>query len=366
MLKRLEVANYRSLKDVVVGFKKFNVLVGLNASGKSNILDCFALLSESLTFFHNLSPLFDRRGSFQHVVFQGDDCGAPPHHPASPTRAYFTMKANFYDGHAYEYYLKCVKGNVEERWLKVNGNTLISEHQGSGKYLSKEGKEEKFTVSWKDLVNTVSNDFALRYMSKWRSYSFLTPQIRRTLPAKKRFVLEWDGSNLAQVLLSLKTERPKTFTAIEDILKLAIPEVEELLTPLTEEGQTYVAVREKGFRDAFDYHQLSDGTLRLLAYITALNLDADLLCFEEPENFVHPQLLRLLVEILKKSDKQAILSTHSPYFMDFVEPEDLIIVEKEEGKTKVRRIEEEEEKKRIKALLEEGIPLGEAYYSGAI
>ena len=69
---------------------------------------------------------------------------------------------------------------------------------------------------------------------------------------------------------------------------------------------------------------------------------------------------------MKKSDRQAILSTHSPYFIDFVEPEDLIIVEKEEGKTKVSRIEEENAEKRIKALLEEGIPLGEAYYSSAI
>ena len=354
MLKRLEVESYKSLKEVVVSFEKFNVLVGLNASGKSNILDCLALLSESLEFFRNLSSIFDRRGNFQHVVFQGED--------------EITMKANFSDdyGHEHEYYIKCIRGNVAERWLKVNGNTLISEQQGSGKYLSKEGKEEKFNVSWKDLVNDISNNYALRYMSKWWSYSFLTPQIGRTLPAKKSFILEWDGSNLAQVLLSLKTERPKTFTAIEDVLKLAIPEIEELLTPLTETGQTYVAVREKGFRDAFDYHQLSDGTLRLLAYITALNLDADLLCFEEPENFVHPQLLGLLVEILKKSDRQAILSTHSPYFIDFVEPEDLIIVEKEEGKTKVSRIEEENAKKRIKALLEEGIPLGEAYYSGAI
>lgn len=354
MLKRLEVESYKSLKEVVVSFEKFNVLVGLNASGKSNILDCLALLSESLEFFRNLSSIFDRRGNFQHVVFQGED--------------EITMKANFSDdyGHEHEYYIKCIRGNVAERWLKVNGNTLISEQQGSGKYLSKEGKEEKFNVSWKDLVNDISNNYALRYMSKWRSYSFLTPQIGRTLPAKKSFILEWDGSNLAQVLLSLKTERPKTFTAIEDVLKLAIPEIEELLTPLTETGQTYVAVREKGFRDAFDYHQLSDGTLRLLAYITALNLDADLLCFEEPENFVHPQLLGLLVEILKKSDRQAILSTHSLYFLDFVEPEDLIIVEKEEGKTKVSRIEEENAKKRIKALLEEGIPLGEAYYSGAI
>nr|MDO8077031.1 AAA family ATPase [Candidatus Freyarchaeota archaeon] len=214
-------------------------------------------------------------------------------------------------------------------------------------------------------MGKVSNDYALRHMDRWRFYSFTVPSIRRENSARKQLNLERDGSNLAQVLLTLKTERPKAFSAIEEVLKLAIPEVEELLTPLTEEGNTYVAIQEKGFAP-FDYHQVSDGTLRLLAYITALNLDADLICFEKPENFVHPQLLRLLAEILKKSDKQIVLSTHSPYFLDHLEPEDLIIVEKKDGKTKLRRVEAEKQKKEIQNLLEEGIPLGEAYYSGAI
>ncbi len=249
--------------------------------------------------------------------------------------------------------------------MKANETTLISERHGKGKYITKDGKEETFNVSWQELIGYVSCDYALKYLSRWRFYSFLTPQIRKTLSAKKHLILERDGSNLAQVLLSLYTERKETFTAIEDMLKLAIPEIEELLTPLTERGETYIAVREKGYAP-FDYHQLSDGTLRLLAYITAIHLDADLLCFEEPENFVHPFLLRLLVEILKNCNKQVIVSTHSPYFIDHVEPADLIIVEKEEGKTKVRQIEKEEDKKRIQTLLNDGIPLGEAYCSGAI
>jgi len=96
-------------------------------------------------------------------------------------------------------------------------------------------------------VGKVSNDYALRHMDRWRFYSFTVPSIRRENSARKQLNLERDGSNLAQVLLTLKTERPKTFSAIEEVLKLAIPEVEELLTPLTEEGNTYVAIQEKGF-----------------------------------------------------------------------------------------------------------------------
>jgi len=352
MLRRLEVKNYKSLKKVEIQLEKFNTLIGLNASGKSNFIDCLAFLSESIQVFPSLAPLFERRGGFGRVAFQGEE--------------HITLKAIFQDGnHKSEYYLRCAGESVEERHLRVNGRMIIQERSGAGNYVSKEGEEKSFSVPWTELAGKVSNDYALRHMSRWRFYSFTVPSIRRENSARKQLNLERDGSNLAQVLLTLKTERPKTFSAIEEVLKLAIPEVEELLTPLTEEGNTYVAIQEKGFAP-FDYHQVSDGTLRLLAYITALNLDVDLICFEEPENFVHPQLLRLLAEILKKSDKQIVLSTHSPYFLDHLEPEDLIIVEKKDGKTKLRRVEAEKQKKEIQNLLEEGIPLGEAYYSGAI
>ena len=140
-----------------------------------------------------------------------------------------------------------------------------------------------------------------------------------------------------------------------------IPEIDELLTPLTEDGKTYIAIKEKGFEEKFDYKQISDGTIVLLAYITAINLGSGLVCFEEPENFVHPHLLKNLVNILRDGN-QVIISTHSPYFLDWVEPEELIIVEKEEGKTKARRL-KGEEVEIVKKSLEEGITLGEYYFS---
>ncbi len=63
MLKRVEVKNYRSLKELTLNLKQFNVLVGLNATGKSNIMDCLAFISESVST-HDLSSIFDneRRG----------------------------------------------------------------------------------------------------------------------------------------------------------------------------------------------------------------------------------------------------------------------------------------------------------------
>ena len=68
--------------------------------------------------------------------------------------------------------------------------------------------------------------------------------------------------------------------------------------------------------------QISDGTLKLLAFITAINLESSIICIEEPENFIHPSLLKSLIEILTNSDKQVIITTHSPYLLDYVKLED--------------------------------------------
>ena len=187
--------------------------------------------------------------------------------------------------------------------------------------------------------------------------------MRRKDSAKKNLILEKTGRNLAQVLLSLHNERPKTFDKIENMLEQAIPQIDELLTPLTEAGETYVAIRERGFDSPFNYFQVSDGTLKLLAYITAIaSEEANVVCFEEPENFIHPRLFELLVAILKKSDKQIILSTHSPYLVDWVEPGDVIIVEKTDKGTVTKRIEKAD---KLKGHLEE-IGLGELLYSGEV
>ena len=87
----------------------------------------------------------------------------------------------------------------------------------------------------------------------------------------------------------------------------------------------------------------------------------DIICFEEPENYIHMRLLEFLADLMKNSGKQVILATHSPYFVDWCDPEDLIIIEKENGGTKARRI--KNPKKLKESLIEYGMTLGESYHS---
>jgi len=355
MIKKLKVKNYKSLKDVELELGKFNVLIGPNASGKSNLLDCLAFVSELTE--DNVYKALEVRGGYERVVFGGGK---------EKIEISFEFVLN---SKASEFFISLSEKGVVEEKLSIEGEMIIEHHPGKvAKILvpttsGTEYRQVDFGDKWKSAITECPE---LRdYLTAWRSYNFMTSEMRRTDSAKKNLILEKTGKNLAQVLLSLHSERPKTFDKIEEILTQAIPQIDELLTPLTENSETYVAVREKGFDSPFDYFQVSDGTLKLLAYTTAIALEeANVVCFEEPENFIHPRLFELLVEVLKKSDKQIILSTHSPYLLDFVDPEDVIIVEKKNKETVTSRIVDGAKLK--ERLAELGLALGEYWYGGGL
>ena len=336
MLKELVAVNYRSLRDLALELGPFNVLIGPNASGKTNIMDCFAFLA-GLARGEAPGTLLARRGGFDRVRFGGN---------AEVVRLEATIQM---EGRTFTYAVE----------LRANGWSEILKAPSGG-----------HEASHKDLWS--SSDCLRRepelasYMASWAFYSFSTRAIRQTLPVRRSLTLAPDGSNLAQVLMTLVHELPKVYARIEETLRQAMPEVEELLTPLTEDGRTYIAIREEGFAEPFDYHQLSDGTLKLLAYITAVSLPGPkLICFEEPENFIHPHLMEFLVDVLKKSGKQIVIATHSPLLVDYVEPEDVIVVEKEPGRGTVARRIEDPGALREK-LNELGVGLGDYWRSGAL
>jgi predicted ATPase len=184
--------------------------------------------------------------------------------------------------------------------------------------------------------------------------------------------LSRDGSNLAGLLAYLKLTDYKLFHIIEERLRDYVPEVEELVIkpgtiPIALKKVVRLQLREKGFESSFT--EISDGTLRLLGFVTAMSMNHSLVAFEEPENCVHPHLLETLVDMMRKADCQVIVTTHSPYLLSHVRPEEVIVVWREMGEegleTKVKRP-SEEELARVRGLLEEGWTLGEVWYSGII
>jgi len=203
----------------------------------------------------------------------------------------------------------------------------------------------------------------LEIFRRFRAYSFDPSAIRCESSSGHNVELSPDGSNLAQVLHSLLTyDRVEKFFPIEETLRSFIPEILELDAPTTEDGKmTYIMLREKGLPEPLHYENISDGTLRLLAFITAVHLGSPLVAFEEPENCVHPHLLRALVDLCRYGPSQVIITTHSPYLVDHLAPEELRLVVKREGRTEVRAI-TGEQRELVRKMLEEGFTLGELWY----
>jgi predicted ATPase len=336
MIKRLRVKNYKSLRDVELELGRLNALIGPSNSGKSNTLDCLAFLAE--TCQRPIHDAFFSRGEYLDVVFGGQE------------KDIELVVDCLLDSRDWQYSLRLGKQGISGERLAVAGEAKIERGESGSVILKDDGSwQDGSTNGHESTLYALdgNQDFSAArkfrdYLSSWRLYHFsTTAEMRSITDAKRVYDLEKSGRNLIQVLISLRNAYPGVFDQVEEALRQGVPEIENLLTPLTPEGRAYLAVREQGFEQEFDCCHLSDGTLKLLGCVTAAALPwPRLLCFEELENSIHLRLLQLVIDLLQKSEKQVIFSTHLPYITNFVQPEDIRIVEKKQGETKVRRVDQ--------------------------
>lgn len=383
-IDRIIVKNYKSLKELKLDLNPFMVFIGPNNAGKSNIFDCFQFL---LDFTKNREDTAaKKRGGFEQIVFNGDSTktisielqGSVNVKKKRHYRYFIELEGDRWGGcynkrEFFSLISACAKDRKgdEKKLLEfpVEQRTAIARDDtgkktgsiGAGRnisYLSQFSDQEHYPILG-HFLNQVQN---------WAFFNLLPPLMRESLPVRKELRLQPLGENLPVVLHVLQTEYPKRFKEIEDILKTALPELEELTTGLTahEAGQTYIRIKEKGLTTSIPAWGMSDGALRLLGCLATLYLPIppSLVCFEEPENYVHPRLLKLIVDLLKNASErtQVLVATHSPYLVDFLEPKDLFIVEKKNGETKIKKA---EDKKGIKEALKT-LGLGEMWYSGSL
>ncbi|RLC93360.1 MAG: hypothetical protein DRI39_05940 [Chloroflexi bacterium] len=334
MIKRLSVKNYKSLRDIELEFGKVTALIGPNNSGKSNVLDCLAFLAESCR--KPINNAFFARGEYPCLVFGGLEKD-------------IEIEIDFSLGGECQYYMRFGKQGIGEERLVVSGETRIERDQSRSAIRSDGGWQDGSTNAYESTLYAFganehfSEAKKIRdYVSSWRLYHFSSAEeMRSPVEVKREYDLEKSGRNLIRVLISLRNAYPGVFDQVEEAVRQGVPEIENLLTPLTPEGAAYLAVREQGFEQEFGCHQLSDGTLKFLGCVTAAALPwPHLVCFEDLENSIHLRLLQLLIEFLHRSDRQSVFSTHLPYITNFVQPEDIRVVEKKQGETQIRRVDQ--------------------------
>ncbi|NIA09359.1 MAG: AAA family ATPase [Nitrospiraceae bacterium] len=200
--------------------------------------------------------------------------------------------------------------------------------------------------------------------------SYFSPDAARSLPlAGPQRHLSIHGDNLGNVVQFMEREHPKRFKIILNRIAEKIPGIDKIDTEESPDKRLLLRFNDKGFNDPFYAQQMSDGTLKVFAYLLLMEdpTPPPFICIEEPENGLYHKLLEALATEFRnhatgrKNAPQLFITTHQPYFVDALLPEETWILEKgPDGFSSIRRASDDAT---VKALVDEGLPLGSLWYS---
>ncbi len=144
-----------------------------------------------------------------------------------------------------------------------------------------------------------------------------------------------DGEDLVSCLYFLRETNRNCFQAVEDALHAAFPTFERLDFPPVAAGSLTMAWKDRQYRQPIYPHQLSEGTHRFLWLVTLLQSPGlpTVTLIDEPEVSLHPEMLRLLAELMREASSrtQLIVATHSDRFVRFLDPTELLVCDLDEA-----------------------------------
>ena len=346
-IEYLRVENYRALRKVELkNLTPLTVLLGPNGSGKSTVFDVFSFLSEC--FQYGLRHAWDRRGRAAQLRSRGAE---------GPVVIELKYRERP-DLPLITYHLAIDEGargpSVVEEWLQWRRGShgkpfrFLEYHEGRGRAISGEMPDEEdqrveIPLRSPDLiaVNTLGQFAdhprvaALReFITDWY-ISYLTLDDARGQPeAGPQARLSQSGDNLANVVQYLKERQPEQLEDIFQILRRRIPRLEAVQADSMPDGRLLLQIKDAPFEQPVFARFASDGTLKMLAYLTVLhNPDPpQFVGIEEPENFLHPRLLPELAEECRTASArtQLLVTTHSPFFLNGLHPEEVYVLYRDE------------------------------------
>lgn len=363
MLRRLRINNFRSFIDFEIKFERnFHAIIGRNNSGKTNLIDTIEFLSK-LAQNLNIFNVIERMGGFDKILYFG----------AEERKIHFEVEIEK-KRDLYSYELEFNERSILKERLLFNREPQL-ENFGKGKgrtFDYKENTYKDFSFDSKNIALNQLWDYE-RYktvrefskiLNKYKIYKLIPEMMKEPIHAKKQFDAELHGEKIVQVLHSVLSSNIQSYQNIVETMKTIFDEIKNINSIIDERGLTNIEILERGFKTPFDITQISDGTLRFLAFLTIIQLEKkfSLFCFEEPELYLHPYLLEKLIELLKELDTQVIITTHSPQILNILEPKDLIIIYKKEGRSKCQIL--PTMPKILNKLRENGFLLGELWTMG--
>lgn len=349
-ITRIRVQGYRSLRDVTLEPGRVTVLIGPNSAGKSNLLSFLQMISVLLD--GNLSHFVAERGGASVVLHYGpkttSEISFRLDFEQESSRSDYSARLGYAAGDklsfASESATHCAPGAEEETYLIGRG------HNESGLALL------LFEASHPAL------EAAAWWLQRMSFYHFhdtsMTSSLRQNSTGDDYYYLKSDGRNLAAFLYRLmRSSKPDDRAAwrrINLLVRRVAPAVVELAPQPTIPGDDpsqpkSVQLRWKDDRgEIFGVDALSDGSLRAIALVAALAQPESTLpafiSIDEPELGLHPAALALLAGLVRSvsSRCQVVLATQSPTLLDHFSAEDVVVVERTEGATTLRKLDTEQ------------------------
>lgn len=389
-IEKIRIKNFKVYQDTEIrDLPNMCVFLGANGAGKSTLFEIFGFLSDALK--SNVRTALNKRGGYKEVYsrngvgdieieikFRNPDVEGKKQ-PLITYELCVCLGENNMPVVSKEV-LSYRRGNRGRpyRFLEFTygkGNAIVNESEfESAKQEFKEQREEQ-TLDSPDILaikglgqfqkfNAISS--FRRLLENWYVSNFQIQAAQNIEDTGLSEHLSTTGDNLAQVTKYIYENFPETFQKILDKMKERVPGIDKVEAKETIDGRIVLQFSDGSFKDPFISRFVSDGTIKMFAYLVLLNdpKPHPLLCIEEPENYLHPELLIELAEEFRdyaNRGGQVFISSHSPDFVNALELEELFWLQKTNGFTNIKRASEDNA---ISSLFKDGDKLGYLWKQG--
>lgn len=422
-IQGFRIRNYKALRDVTLGklwnnseepLTQLTAVIGKNGAGKSSIFDAFGFIADCLK--NGVEDACDARGGFQKIFSKGQDSSE------SISFELYYRESESDNPITYEFSIKLDKNKrpfvYKERlrqrrkgqhkfgqpfsFLVLNNGTgVVWKGETIGKQIEEDENSlfdpnQLISAIESGIITEETNETEVirlednrhlaittlgalkqhprigafrKFIESWY-LSYFSPDSARSLPlAGIQKHLDIHGDNLANVVQFMQREQPQRFKSILKDISHKIPGLLNIDTETSSDGRLLLKFYGQGFDEPFYAQQMSDGTLKIFTYLLLME-DPEphsFICIEEPENGLYHKLLEILATEFrnyassKKGGAQIFITTHQPYFVNALKPEEVWVLEKQtDGFSKITRASSNE---LVRNMVEEGIELGNLWYS---
>ena len=388
-IETISLKNFKAFKEIEMReIPSFCIIVGANGTGKSTLFDVFGFLKDALT--DNVQIALSKRGGYKEVhsrdsdgpieieikfrfEMKSDDKKKKP-------LATYTLAINEENGQPIveREELRYRRGSHGQPWK------FLEFSRGEGRAVTNEFDDvtDESQLEREQQSLAKPNILAIKGLAQFKKYpavmelgqmienwhvsDFHISAARQTQDAGYAEHLSREGENLALVTQFLYQNHKSVFDLILKSLTKRIPGITKVDAKTTEEGRVLLKFQDGTFKDPFLARYVSDGTIKMFAYLILLH-DPNphpLLCIEEPENQLYPKLLAELAEEFRAysiGGGQVFVSTHSPDFLNAAKLEEVFMLVKKNGYTSIIRASEDAQ---IAAYMSDGDKMGYLWKEG--